>query len=109
ILKLINVVTQRKERFIVPTHVAWEFARLPNPVVDTAADGATEKFSPEERALLLRHIASSVPVESIAYRAILEAIQGGNNTPEKIDAALKAYVAEDRAEKLSQSFLASQR
>jgi len=108
-LKLINVVTQLKERFIVPTHVAWEFARLPNPVVDASADGATEKFSQEERALLLRHIASSVPVESFAYRAILEAIQGGNNTPEKIDAALKTYVAEDRAEKLSQSFLASQR
>ncbi len=108
-LKLINVVTQRKERFIVPTRVAWEFARLSNPVLDDPAEGTTEKFSPEERLLLLRHIVSSVPVEAFAYRAILDAVQGGNNTPDKIDAALKTYVTEDRAEQLSQSFLASQR
>lgn len=107
-LKLINVVTFKKERFIVPTHFAWEFARLTNPVVDSA-DGAIEKFSPEERTLLLGHIVSSVPVESFTYRAVLEAVQAGDNSPEKIDAALKTYVAEDRAEKLSQSFLASQR
>ncbi len=107
-LKLINVVTLKKERLIVPTHFAWEFAKLTNPVVDSA-DSAVEKFSPEERQLLLGHIVASVPVESFAYRAVLEAVQAGNNSPEKIDAALKAYVAEDRAEKLSQSFLASQR
>jgi len=108
-LKLINVVTQKKERFIVPTHFAWEFARLANPVIDSPGEGITEKFSPEERALLIRHIVTSVPVECFAYRAILKAVQAGNNTPEKIDAALKAHVAEDRAQKLSQSFLASQR
>jgi hypothetical protein len=108
-LKLINVVTQKKERFIVPTRIAWEFAQLLNPVVDTSATGTTEKFSPEEQALLLGHIVTSVPVEAFAYRAILEAIQAGNSTPEKIDAALKAHVADDRAEKLSQSFFASQR
>ncbi len=107
-LKLINVVTHKKERFIVPTNIAWEFARLANPVIDSA-DGAIEKFSPEERTLLLGHIVASVPVESFAYRAVLEAVQAGNNTPEKIDAALKAYVSEDRAKKLSQSFLSSQR
>jgi hypothetical protein len=108
-LKLINVVTHKKERFIVPTRVAWDFASLPNPVIDSQVDGTPEKFSPDERAFLVGHIATSVPVEAFAFRAILEAIQEGNNTPEKIDAALKAHVAEDRAEKLSQSFLASQR
>jgi hypothetical protein len=107
-LKLINVVLQRKERQIVPTRVAWELARLQNPVLD-GQNGQAEKFSPEERSLLLRHIATSVPVEAFAYRAILEAVQGGNYSPDKIDAALKSYVTEDRAEKLSQSFLASQR
>jgi hypothetical protein len=107
-LKLINVVTLKKMRFIVPTHIAWEFAKLANPVVDSA-DGTVEKFSREERVLLLGHILASVPVESFAYRAVLAAVQAGNNSPEKIDAALKAYVAEERAEKLSQSFLASQR
>ncbi len=107
-LKLINIVFHRKERLIVPTRVAWEFARLQNPILD-GPDGEPEKFSPEERSLLLRHIASSVPAEAFAYRAILEAVQAGNNSPDKIDAALKTYVTKDRAEKLSQSFLASQR
>jgi hypothetical protein len=81
---------------------------LPNPVLD-GLNGQTEKFSPEERVLLLRHIATSVPVEAFAYQAVLKATQEGNNTPDKMDAALKTYVADDRAEKLSQSFLASQR
>jgi hypothetical protein len=108
-LKLVNIVPQRKDRLIVPTRVAWEFARLPNPVLDGGADGGAEKFAPEERSLLLRHIASSVPVEAFAFRAILEAVRNGNNIPDKIDAALKIHVAKDRAEKLSQSFLASQR
>jgi hypothetical protein len=108
-LKLINVVTQKKERFIIPTRVAWELARLPNLLLDGPADGTVEKFTADERSLLLRHIASSVPVEAFAYRAILEAIQAGSNNPDAIDAALKKYVSEDRAEKLSQSFLASQR
>jgi hypothetical protein len=108
-LKLINVVAQRKERLVVPTHVAWEFARLPNPILDGGQDGHAEKFAPAERSLLLRHILSSVPVEMFAYRVILEAVQKGSNTPDTIDAALKTYVTEDRAEKLSQSFLASQR
>lgn len=108
-LKLVNVVVQRKERLIVPTQVAWEFAKLPNPVLDGRLDGSAEKFTPAERSLLLRHIASSVPVEAFAYRAVLDAVRNGNNTPDKIDAALKTYVTEDRAEKLSQSFLASQR
>jgi hypothetical protein len=108
-LKLVNVVLQRKERLIVPTSVAWEFARLPNPVLDGGLDGNAEKFTPGERSLLVRHIASSVPVEAFAYRAILGAVRDGNNSPEKIDVALKTYVAQDRAEKLSPSFLASQR
>jgi hypothetical protein len=108
-LKLINVMHQRKERLIVPTKIAWQFARLPNPVLDEPTDGPTEKFSPEERALLLRHIVTSVPVEAFAYRVILEAVSHGSNSPDTIDAALKAYVSEDRADKLSPSFLASQR
>jgi Arc/MetJ-type ribon-helix-helix transcriptional regulator len=109
-LKLVNVTLHRTERLIVPTRMAWEFAQLPNPVLDGGPDSQAEKFTPAERALLIRHIASSVPVEAFAYRAILEAVEDGNNTPDTIDAALKkSYVTEERAEELSQSFLASQR
>jgi hypothetical protein len=108
-LKLINVVLHGMERLIVPTRMAWEFARLHNPVLDGASDGLTEKFSREEKSLLLRHIVASVPVEAFAYRVILEAVRDGNVTPETIDVALKVYHDEDRAENLSQSFLTSQR
>lgn len=111
-LKLINVVTIKKERCIVPTKVAWAFASIPNPILDaesSANASPTEKFSADERAFLVEHIAKSVPAEAFAYRAILEAVQAGHNNPETIDAALKAHVAPDRAEALSQSFLASQR
>lgn len=69
----------------------------------------TEKFSTEEREFLVHHIATAVPAEAFAYRSILEAVKAGHNTPEKLDAALKAYVSPDRAEDLSQSFLSSQR
>jgi hypothetical protein len=108
-LKLVNVVQQRKERLIVPTRVAWELARLPNSIVDGPPDDQNEKFTAEERSLLLSHITASVPVESFAYRAVLKAVEQGNITPDTMDAALKVYVAEERANKLSQSFLASQR
>jgi hypothetical protein len=108
-LKFANVVVHRKERLIIPTQAAWEFARLPNMALDAVLDDNVEKFTPSERNLLLEHIVSSVPAEAFAYRAVLAAICDGNNTPDKIDAALKIYVTKDRAEKLSQSFLASQR
>jgi hypothetical protein len=107
--KFVNVTGSKKERLLVPTTFAWEFARLPNPVLDGQLQQGAEKFTPEEKALLLRHILTSVPAEAFAYRAILEAVRQGHNSPDKIDAALKAYVPADRREKLSQSFLASQR
>jgi len=108
-LKLINFTVHKKERFIVPTRMAWQFGRLPNPVIDGVGNGRPEKFSDEERKLLVEHILRSVPVEAFAYRAILEAVKHGHNTPDTIDAALAVYVDQDRAEALSKSFLASQR
>lgn len=110
-LKLINIVTVKKERCIVPTKVAWAFAWMTNPVLDTkdtdTSSGA--KFSADERTFLTQHIAKSVPAEAFAYRAILEAVGAGHATPDALDTVLKKYVAADRVEKLSQSFLASQR
>jgi hypothetical protein len=105
-LKLVNVVAQRKERLIVPTKFAYEFAALPNPVLDR---NEGEKFSAKERMLFLRHIAESVPVEAYAYRTILDAVRRGRNTPESIDEDLRETLPPDRAGALSQSFLASQR
>lgn len=108
-LKLINIVPARKERRIVPTRVAWEFAAMTNPLLDAVQDGPPEKFSPQERSFLINHIVRSVPVEAFAYRVILDAVQQGHTSPEQIDAAMKQFLNEDRAGDLSQSFLASQR
>jgi hypothetical protein len=108
-LKLINVVRLRRGRRIVPTRVAWEFAALTNPLLDGAPEGPPEKFSPQERVFLISHILRSVPVEAFAYRQILQAVREGQTSPEQIDSTLKVHLDEDRAEDLSQSFLASQR
>jgi len=109
-LKLINVDIRRRKRHIVPTHAAWEFAKLKNPLLDAPCNGMGQKFSDQEKSFLLEHILYSVPVESFAYRVILEMVMNGNNKPEKIDSVLKEkYVSKDRAEQLSQSFLTSQR
>ncbi|MBM3982079.1 MAG: hypothetical protein FJ304_17810 [Planctomycetes bacterium] len=107
-LRLISVVHNKKERWIVPTKVAWVFAWMKNPVLD-GEDIPTEKFSSEEREFLVRHIATAVPAEAFAYRAILAAVGAGHNTPETLDAALKAHVSADRVGDLSASFLSSQR
>jgi hypothetical protein len=108
-LKLIAVEGDGKNSVIVPTKAAWELAVLPSPVLDPTGDDAAARFSAEEQAMLLTHIASAVPIEALAYRAILETIGAGNTSPERIDAALKEIVSSDRASELSQSFLASQR
>jgi hypothetical protein len=107
-LKLINILHSRRDRLVVPTKVAWEFAAMPNPVLDGQTNGAVEKFSPEERDFLINHIRTSVPVEAFAYKLILSAVRDGHESPEQIDTALKAHVTEGRDD-LSQSFLASQR
>jgi hypothetical protein len=108
-LKLINVVQVRRERRIVPTRVAWELASLPNPLLDAVPNGPPDKFNAKEREFLTDHILRFVPVETFAYRVILEAVSNGHTSPEQIDAAMKSYLDGDRADTLSQSFLASQR
>jgi hypothetical protein len=109
-LKLVSVVTTKKDdKLIVPTRAAWEFAKLKNPVLDSAVSDTTQKFSAPEQKILLDHIIKSVPNEVFAFRAILEAVAANKKSPEKIDRALKAYVDDSRAQELSKSFFASQR
>ena len=108
-LKLINVEVRRRERLIVPTHTAWEFARLENPVLDGQNGIELHKFSDDECSYLLEHILDGVPVESFAYKSILEAVDMGATTPEKLDKWLERFVSADRATQYSQSFLTSQR
>lgn len=107
-LKLINSKGRKGTRLML-TEIGWQFATMPNPILDGSQETPTQKFSEDERNFLLNHIAQSVPVEDFAYRAILTAILKGENTPDTVDAALLEYVPQDTDRSLSKSFLSSQR
>lgn len=109
-LKFINTVPGKEPRLLL-TEPGWQFAVLPNPILEGEA-GALGKQPPaklteEERRFLLDHIAQSVPVERFAYSAIVRAIDGGAVTPTDLDAALRCYVANGHTG--TNSFFASQR
>lgn len=109
-LKLINSVPGKEPRLLL-TEPGWNFARLPNPIIDGSTDLAENlpltKLTDEEQRFLLDHIQASVPVERFAYSAITEAINGGADTPSELDAALLKYAPRDKRN--NTSFLSSQR
>jgi hypothetical protein len=107
-LKLINFVKTKEVRLVL-TSIGWQLAILKNPVIDGFPPGTPEKFSAEEAKLLLGHIRSAVPAEDFAYQTIIDGIRHGAVSPDQMDAHLTQYVATDRQETLSKSFLASQR
>ena len=107
-LKLINFVKTKDVRLVLTT-VGWQLATLENPVLDGFPPPNADKFSEEEIKLLLAHIRTAVPAEDFAYRAIITGIMKGAVTPDQMDAHLQQYVASERQEALSKSFLASQR
>jgi hypothetical protein len=107
-LKLINY-TNTKDVRLQLTDVGWRLALLESAVLDGAFDSAVARFSTEETNLLLGHIRSSVPAEDFAFRAIMEAINHGAHTPDQLDTALQTFVSPDRREKVTSSFLSSQR
>lgn len=69
------------------TKAGWEFALMPNPILDCQEENPSTKLSPEERAFLTAHIAQNVPVERSAYLQILRAIHSGHDNPTKLSAA----------------------
>lgn len=107
-LKLINYAKAKDVRLLL-TRVGWQLAALHNPVLDGFPPATPQKFSDEEIDLLLGHIAKSVPAEDFAYRTIIAGITAGATTPDQMDSHLQQFVATDRQETLSKSFLASQR
>jgi hypothetical protein len=107
-LKLVNGRGRRRP-YLMLTEIGWQFAVMPNPVLDDSQKMPTQKFSQNEREFLISHIAQSVPVEDFAYRTILTTIKGGTNTPETIDTTLQEHVPQDTERSLSKSFLSSQR
>lgn len=73
---------------IALTEAGWNFGLLENPLLDGANAAGNEKFSADEIAFLLDHIARSVPIEAFAYRAILNQVARNVQTPDALDDAL---------------------
>jgi hypothetical protein len=108
-LKLINYRQSKKSTYIHLTEPGWRFARIENPVLDHETIDGTRRFSENEIDFLLDHIASKVPAEHSAYVAILSRVLDGTNTPDSIDAELQATLSEKDKDRVSMSFLVSQR
>jgi hypothetical protein len=100
-----------KDPLIKLSEAGWNFAILPNPVLDGPQEKAGKKFSDDEVGLFLDHINRNVPEEAFAYRTLLSAIEERADTPEKIDIYLqdKEIWWRDRPTSTGRQFLSSQR
>jgi hypothetical protein len=108
--KFLDTVQSRSKVCVLPTEAAWEFARLPNPILDeTGGTDLPKRFSPEEVAFLLTHIRSHVPNERFAVGFILMAVEAGFDNPSKLDAEIVRQLPPHKPADLTASFLSSQR
>jgi hypothetical protein len=89
------------------TKTGAQFAAMPNPVLDPGLTG--DKFTEDEIRFLLQHIQSCVPVEVSAFVAIIDAINDGANTPDKMDAFLRARFGLKNEDAMTATFLSTQR
>ena len=108
-LKLINYRRIKGSTLIHLTEPGWRFARMENPVLDGADLCGSMRFSDNEMDFLLEHIANCVPAEDSAYREILRLVQDEVNTPDAIDQVLQSTVSDEDKERVSSSYLVSQR
>jgi len=89
------------------TRAGAQFAAIPNPVFDPGLHG--DKFTDDEIRFLLQHIQSNVPEEVSAFVAIIDAVNDGANTPDKMDVFLRArFDLKDEAA-MTTTFLSTQR
>jgi hypothetical protein len=97
------------------TRSGAEFARLESPILDGGTQTPNRKFSEAEVTFLLSHVRRCVPEEASAYLSVIEGIQKGANTPDRLDEYLcerfrlsVAAVAHEDNE-ITQTFLTTQR
>lgn len=98
-----------KEPRLSLTKVGADFAVLENPVLDGRGAAPTNKLSQAEVQFLLNHILNSIPEETSAYVAILNAVKSGANTPATVDAYLRRLFELPTEEAISDTFLTTQR
>lgn len=108
-LKLAQIHVFKNKPHILPTTAGWDFARLSNPILDSAIDQNAAKLSEEEIIFLLRHIKDHVPTELFAYHVILSSICDGKNTPELLNQDLAKFLSPGKRLDDEQDFLTTQR
>jgi hypothetical protein len=89
------------------TNAGAQFAALPNPLLDPSVPG--DKFTDDEIRFLLQHIQSCVPEEVSAFVAIIDSINNGADTPDKMDAFLRARFGLKDEAAMTATFLSTQR
>jgi hypothetical protein len=107
-LKLVNRDHSRTPHLLL-TEAGWRFAEMQNPILDDGKDARQSKFADNEIDFLLTHIRSRVPAEAFAYRAVIDAISDGANTPDKLDDALDKYLPKRNEKPFTRAFLTTQR
>lgn len=108
-LKLAQIHVFKNKPHILPTTAGWDFARLTNPILDSAIDQNATKLSEEEIRFLLSHIKKHVPTELFAYHLILSLICDGKNTPELLNQDLARFLSPGKRLDDEQDFVTTQR
>jgi hypothetical protein len=103
------VCTGGKSPALQLTTAGAEFALLGNPILDSSQEQPDRKFSETEIAFLLTHVRNSVPEETSAYSAVLDAIQSGANTPDAMDTYLRQRFNLPTEQVITKTFLTTQR
>ncbi|MBI4382989.1 MAG: hypothetical protein HY579_03010 [Nitrospinae bacterium] len=98
-----------KDPNLLLTQAGLQFATFSNPILDGTTRSGYEKLSKDEIQFLIQHIQRSVPKEVSAYIAIIDAIEGGASTPEKMDSFLRARFGLQDERSMTATFLTTQR
>jgi hypothetical protein len=96
-LKLAVIEFRKNRPWLLPTSPGWDFASLPNPLLDEpAGQRPPHRFTEAEVRTLLGYIRDFVPAEMFAYRAVLSLIDQGERTPEALTVHLGRYYTPSR-------------
>jgi hypothetical protein len=107
-LKLVAIDAAKEPRLSL-TRAGADFALLQTPILDAPGTSETRKLTLQEIEFLLAHMIRSVPEETSAYVAILDAIRSGANTPDAVDKCLRQRFDLPTEQAITKTFLTTQR
>ena len=87
VLRFVNIFKENNKWMIGITSAGLRFASMTNPILDKQDFSAV--FSDEERSFLVEHLRQNVKSEATAVKSLLQWIEAGQNTPEKLNDLVK--------------------